>query len=124
MSTQPDGTSTALPLVRDYVIYQGSTWSKAFRWLRDGVPVDLSGWSGAMQMRRRADAAEPAQLDLTTVNGGVRLDANGGVVLYATDEQTGAMVSSGVYDVELQNPQGERFRFLMGAIELSREVTR
>jgi hypothetical protein len=117
--------TTELPLRRDETIYQGATWRRHYRWLPGGAPIDLSAWSGRMQVRSRASAAAPVYLSLTEANGGVTLSANGDIELYATDEQTGAIPRSGRYDVELEAPDGgDVYRFVMGSVQLSTEVTR
>ena len=48
----------------------------------------------------------------------------GRVDVLATDEQTAALTSSGVYDLELESPGGRVYRPLEGKMRLSAEVTR
>lgn len=121
MPTPP--TIEELPLRRDYVIYQGGTFKRAYRWVVDGVGRDLSDWTGAMQVRKRAADPVP-QLTLTTENGGITLAADGTITIYATDELTAAMTSSGVYDVKLENADGEVITFMLGEATLIKGVTR
>lgn len=109
-----------LPIEADLVIYCGSTFRKAWRWTRGGQPGVTSEWSGAAQVRARPRADSPVLLTLS-----VTCEDDGTVRLYATDELTSAVeAASGVYDVEVENPAGERQRFAMGGVEFSPEVTR
>lgn len=117
-------TDTAsLPIEADDTLIQGATFRRSWRWTRDGVPVDLTGWQGRMQVRRTF-AAPDTMLSLTTENGGVLLGSDGTVALYASDAQTSAVPASGRYDIELVDPDGDVVRWRMGRMSLSLEVTR
>lgn len=105
---------------------QGATLRKPFTWKAAGVPVDLTGWTGRMQIRPEIDSAE-VLAELTTENGGILIDAptSGTFVLYLDDAATAALdFEQAAYDVELQAPSGDVTRIMQGVVTLSREVTR
>lgn len=118
--------STELPVSWDITIYQGATWRLHLRWrFADDTTQDLTGWTGRMQVRRRPHL-DPVYLDLSTENGGMTLDAGGNIVLVATATQTSAIPRAPryYYDIELyQINDGDTFRFAMGEVTLSEEVT-
>lgn len=105
---------------------QGATLRKPFTWKADGVAVDLTGWTGRMQIRPEIDADE-ILASLTTENGGILIEApeSGTFTLYMDDATTAALdFDQAVYDIELIAPNGDVFRFLSGVVTLSLEVTR
>lgn len=63
-------------------------------------------------------------VDLTSPQVWARDLTTGRVLLYISDEKTQTISQSGVYDLELESPEGERFRVLQGKVRLSAEVTR
>jgi hypothetical protein len=118
------GTVVTLPVTADETIIQGATYRRSWVWTRDGVPVDMTGWLGRMQVRADYKSAE-VLLELTTDNGGMTLGADGSITLYASDETTAAMQSAGRYDIELEMPDdGDVIRWRQGKMGLSPEVTR
>lgn len=103
---------------------QGATLTLALLW-KDGAgnPVDMTGFTAAMQVRKTKDA-DTAVLTLTTENGGILLDAQGNINLLASAEAT-SDISEGqyVYDLEI-NSGTQIVRLLEGAFVVSGEVTR
>lgn len=63
------------PATDSIIIYQGSYDVRRYRWMRDGVPVDLTGASIAVQFRRNPRAA--LSYEMTTENGLVVIDGDG-----------------------------------------------
>lgn len=105
-------------------IKQGATYRKKYVWSAGGVPVDMTGWKGRMQIRRETKS-KTYITELTTENGGIRLTANGEIDLYISDEDTAMFVfEEAVYDLELVQPDGDVIRRLEGSVRLSDEVTR
>ncbi len=103
---------------------QGATLTLALLW-KDGAgtPVDMTGFTAAMQVRKTKDATE-AVLTLTTENGGIVLDNLGNINLLASAAATGAVVEGQyVYDLEI-NTGTQVVRLLEGAFVVSGEVTR
>lgn len=106
-------------------IDQGSVWTVTFVYKDDaGVPIDLTGFTAAMQVRQNYDSAE-ADLTLTTSNGGITITgATGTIVVSATATQTGAL-DPGYYVYDLELASGANiFRLVQGQIVVAEQVTR
>jgi len=77
------------------------------------VPINLTGQTGRMQLRRKFSSV--ADLTLTTSNGGITITPlTGNVLVTMTDEQTG--------DLELNNA-GVIERLIQGQITVNAQVT-
>jgi hypothetical protein len=90
-----------------------------------GVPIDLTGASAAMQVRRRSGAAE-AFLRLSNTTSGISLGTtNGQIVITVTDEAL-SLVAPGeyVYDLEVNPSNGAVAKLISGKFVLVGEVTR
>lgn len=90
------------------------------------APIDISGYTARMQIRRTIESSSP-MISLTTANN--RLVVNPGdesnqILITLTDEETSTLTTSGVYDLEIESPTGVVSRILQGAVTLSLEVTR
>lgn len=105
-------------------IEQGATYRKQFTWKAGGVPVDLTGYTGRMQIRPDVTSSTIIA-DLTTENDGITIEANGvfNVFISATDTAN-LNFDTAVYDLELIAPSGDVQRMLEGDVSLSLEVTR
>jgi hypothetical protein len=89
------------------------------------LPWDLSGYTARMQARRTVSSTSTL-FEVTTENGGIELETNeqGEVLLRLNPEQTAALGSDGVYDLEIIDSNGDVYRVLQGDFFLSLEVTR
>lgn len=113
----------------DLYIEQGATYRRTWRWntvSTDGLvltPINLTGYIARMQIRRSQGA--PATVSLTTENGGITLGgAAGTVTVYMTDDQTDLLQpKSAVYDLELEAPNGDVYRFIQGRITVDPNIT-
>jgi hypothetical protein len=113
----------------DLTIYQGTSYRLPLGWKTrvDGVevPVDLTGCTARMQIRRRLRSTE-VELDLG-VAGYITIESplEGRMAVDIPAEVTAAMAfRSGVYDIEIEFAGGEVYRFAQGAVRLVPEVTR
>lgn len=108
------------------------------------VPLDITGWSARMKIRRDHDGPEIISLEsgvaAPPAADGIQVgNSDGTVRVYIRDETTAAMLPTqwtkrgvapadvrylGVWDLELVNPAGEVFREVQGEVRFSREVTR
>lgn len=90
-------------------------------------PFDLSGFTARMQVRRTIESSTKL-VELTTENNGLEINPTGEttnhIKIYMSDEVTASIASSGVYDLEIINGDGEVSRIMQGAFTLSPEVTR
>lgn len=122
----------------DLLITQGADNTYAFAYsLDDGTtvtPVDLSGWSARMQIRRKVGGAIWHELADTN---GITLGPDGSITVDIPHTVTedpawdgyskvvdGEPQPLGVYDLELIDPAGEVTRFIQGAVTVSPDVTR
>lgn len=120
----------SIPANIDLTIYQGQTLNKKFKWrtgktVADSTPVDLTGCTARMQVRERL-ASDTALLELTTENGGIALGgADGTITMQMSAADTTAIEwRRGVYDLEIEFPDGTVIRRLQGRVTVSQEVTR
>lgn len=110
----------------DITIEQGATFQMNLVWKDSGgTPINLTGYSARMQVRRTYKA-DTAMLSLTSPDGGITLGgALGTISIVASATQTAAMEPLiGVYDLELVNPSGVVTRLMEGAVTISPEVTK
>jgi hypothetical protein len=109
----------------DLIIEQGATYVREFRWLTDGVPVNLTGYTAKMQVRETAASAD-VLLEASTANGKIAIAADAGrVTITLSATETAALEwRSGKYDLELTSPSGTVYRLLKGYVEVSQEVTK
>lgn len=112
--------------VYNITIEQGATFQLHLVYKDSGgTPIDISGYTARMQVRREYSSPTPL-LDLNTENGGITLgDATGKVDVVAADTATRAITAkSGVYDLELISPGGVVTRLIGGTVLVTPEVTK
>lgn len=111
-------------------IDQGATFDKKFTWMTGvnkaaAVPVDLTSCKARAQFREELES-ETVLLELTTENQRIVLGGTSGdihLLINATD--TAAMTwTTGVYDLEIEFPDGTVVRRMAGPVVVSPEVTR
>lgn len=86
-------------------------------------PVDLTGATARMQIRAGVGGA--VLLELTTENGALAIAGLGTITRTLSAAQTAALTwTDGVYDLEVQFPDGTVQRYLQGAVTVGPEVTR
>lgn len=111
--------------IYNFTIDQGSNWNLNVIYKdANGVPINLTGYTAAMQLRENYNS-DVAELTLSTSNGGITITGNlGKLALTATASQTAAL-SSGfyVYDLEISSG-GVVTRIIQGQITVAGEVTR
>ncbi len=108
----------------DFTIKQGSTLTFSVYWKEKDELVDLSNYTGRMQIRYQSHMGDIAA-DLTEENGGIRIDLdNNRVIVYMSAEDTSSMDAVPcVYDLEVVDDDYVD-RILQGKIKISPEVTR
>jgi hypothetical protein len=116
----------------DIVIERGSTYRQTFQYLdADENAIDLTGWSARMQMRSpdwQGDVVPGFDLSSDVSPGGITITvATGEVMVEVSAIDTAAIdsdVCRGVYDLELEDPDGFVVRLIEGRIAIVPEVTR
>lgn len=106
------------------LIAQGADNAYSFRYSNDGVPVDLTGWSARAQIR--SDYGGDIYLTLTAQD--IPLTSDGVIQITIPHTVTEATEwnawTSGVWDLELVDPNGGVTRFAAGRVTISQDVTR
>lgn len=109
----------------DYVIERGATWDRTVTWLAgegdDQAPVDLTGATARMQVRRAQ--GRPV---LASVTCSIPEPETGRIDLLLTAAQTGHAdfrAGSYQYDLEVEFAGGVVRRLLEGAIEVKPNIT-
>jgi hypothetical protein len=108
------------------VIRQGETFKLDVIYKNSGSAVDITDWKARMQIRAtHTSLVLIADLDNGDI-GGITLDGDAGKVsiLIPADKTAAFSVVDGVYDIELEDPDGVVVRVLQGTTKLDLEVTR
>lgn len=110
-------------------IDQGATFDKTFTWKTgtkaNAAPVDLTGCKARAHFRSELESVT-VLLELTTENQRIVLGGPTGeirIVISATDT-TALNWPTGVYDLEVEFPDGTVVRRMAGSVVVSPEVTR
>jgi hypothetical protein len=107
-------------------IEQGATFRLNLVWKDSGgTPINLTGYTARMQVRRKHTSPDPPLLTFTTENGAITLGGALGTIAIVglatlTDDVD---IKSGVYDLELVSGT-EVTRLIEGAVTITPEVTR
>ena len=107
----------------DLLIEQGATFELSIVWKdNEGTPIDISGYSARMQIRKTYDS-EPV-INLTD-GSGITLGGITGSIDISIDADTtdGLIINRGRYDLELES-NGIVTRLIQGTVEISKEVTK
>ena len=110
----------------DFIIEQGSELSLPLIWKGgNGVPIDLTGCSAEMMIRREVDDSVPL-VSLSSADGGIVLGETAGTIAIAIDEATTSELASGkaYYDLRLTDSLGKHRRLIQGQVIISPAVTR
>jgi hypothetical protein len=101
-----------LPAKADLTAYQGDTWAQTFRFLDDGVPVDLAGSTVTAWARSTTGEASDLAVTVGPPAGEVTIGfANGGLPRDVYD-----------YDVEVETGGAIR-SWVRGRLQVVRDVT-
>ena len=104
---------------------QGSTFDTTLTWKIDDTPVDVSGYSGRLQVRETHDSTDYI-VDLTDLNGGINLGASAGTInIFISAEDTASFITGDhVYDLEVISGNTTVTRLVEGRFNVTPEVTR
>jgi hypothetical protein len=116
-------------------IKQGTTvsWSYSLQ-DADGNPLDLTGWKARAQVRSTFNSTVPL-ISISTESGGIEIDLDTGSFInmllpidtsYTTTSGVKVVGEAleGVYDYEVEDPEGNVIRIDEGTFTITREVTR
>ena len=87
------------------------------------APVDLTGYTGKMQVRM--SAGSPVILELSTTNGRITFDALNGIINLVVPASVTAPIVANVYRYDLDLIDGNGFvtRFIQGLFEVVAGIT-
>lgn len=124
---------------RNLIVEQGADWTYAFRWLRNGEPMDVSDWTATMQVREEPSSAT-VLLELSDANGRITRGDPGVLNLLLTGTQTAAIAFAryrapvtiggrlvtllGAYDLRVVSAEDYAVRLVAGLLYVSPGVTR
>ena len=111
--------------IYNFTIDQGAEYTTTIVYQNpNGTPIDLTGYSAAMQLREQSTSPNPAALTLTSPSGGIVITPLAGQLdITITTAQTGALDARFyVYDLEL-TLSGVVTRIIQGQITVSAQVT-
>ena len=112
------------PGTLNLTMWQGATWDYTLTWTISATPVNLTGYTARMQVRK-LHSSPTAVLSLTNLAGITLGGSAGTIVLAATATQTAAITASTyVYDLELVSGAGVVTRLLEGTMTVDAEATR
>ena len=111
-----------VPATLDLTIYQGATWDRSLTWQSPaGTPVNLTGYTAAMQVRARRDVAPVLSLASGT---GITLGGALGTIALAATATTTAAIPAGTYLYDLELTSGATVtRLVQGRVTVSPEIT-
>lgn len=110
-------------LLQDYGIRTGTNWSLNIT-LRDSADdiLDLTGWEGAMEIRKEKGA--PIIIRLATNTGGMTLgNDKDNIVLQADAQTTDVMPGRYNYDLRLLNSDSDQSIYIFGRIDIVGTIT-
>ena len=101
---------------------QGSTFSFGFQWIQDNNPVDLTNWTGHMQLREKYSSTGWVAEALST-NSSMTLTSSGIVNVTLSKDQMAIPAKNYFYDLDLSSGDF-RQTLIRGNFTIIPEVTR
>jgi hypothetical protein len=110
--------------VYDITCEQGATFNRTLT-VKDsnGDARDLSTYTARMQVRRTTSSSDTI-VELTTENSRISLNSSGQITLSLSASVTAGLSDGGVYDLEIEDSEGNVERVVEGIFVLDLEVTR
>ena len=103
---------------------QGATFDRTFTISVSGSPMNLTGYSAAMQVRETFDSSSTV---VSLTNGsGITLGGTAGTIAVVISSTASAAIADGYYsyDLEITSGGGVKDRILQGKFVVTPEVTR
>lgn len=113
------------PTIKQYVIYQGSTFIANFQWTNNNTYSLTSRCKVDMQIRPDIKS-DTIICEASTENGKITIDELTGIITLKIPAAETELFSfeKAVYDIELEFENGDRFRIVQGNLSLNLGVTR
>ena len=103
---------------------QGSTFQRTVTYKIEDVPVNLTGYSGRLQVRETHDATD--YIVSLTNGSGITMGGSAGTIdiLIADNVTANFITGDHVYDLEIESLNGTTTRLIEGRFNVTPEVTR
>lgn len=107
----------------NYTILQGDTLSNAPVWKINSTPVNVTGYSAKMQVRRAVDGS--LVVELSSANGRIAVGTTDGKFTLALTAGETAALPTGqfLYDLEVTAPDATVTTLLHGGFTINPQVT-
>jgi hypothetical protein len=107
--------------IHNFTLDQGATFNRQLTIKENNSPLNLTGYTGAIQLRSSYDASTVALSVTVAVT-----NATQGILTISASSSSTTALTEGiyVYDLEITNSSGTVTRLLQGQITVSPEVTR
>jgi hypothetical protein len=91
-----------------------------------GAPLDLTGWTGAAQVRANEDGALLGQFEVGIVMPQTTPANTGRIYVSMLGSETAALAAAGIWDLELTDDSDPPlvFTYLKGKVTVTKDVTR
>lgn len=114
-----------IPARLNLICPQGSTFKKTFKvYDENNAAVDLTGYTGAMQARKKYTSTSFLFQATTDVGGGMTISSNIISVNVPYSDTTLFPAGDYVWDIEITSPANDRDRILQGTLTVTPEVTK
>lgn len=125
-----------LPIRVDFVAYRGDDWTRMFEPIYDSggvaTPLDMTGWTGRMQVRESDADDAPVLLEVNSSNGQIICGPQSGggrtwqLLVYITAAQMRTLPAGLVayYDIELIKADGKTQTFYHGPFCVEGDITK
>lgn len=112
------------PAKYNITAYQGATYNEIFVAAIDGTPINYTGYTGKMQIRKYQNKDSALIHSATTANSGLLLNSTGMVQPFISAATMDTLPAGNwFYDIELTDASGVVTRFLMGNFNISPQVS-
>ena len=110
------------------IIDQGATWNITFTYKNSNGPIDLTGYTAALQLRTNYDAISTSAsefLSLSSPTNGIVLGGTSGTIAVTAPATQTAALTAGEYVYDLELTSGSTVtRLVQGRITVTPQVTR
>lgn len=119
------------PAKLNFIVIQGSAFNAPFQITEDDevTPIDISDYTFKMQVRTAPGASGDPLIELTSENGGVKMDEaeDGWFTLYiSAPDAAGLAAGNYVYDLDVVpgvDAEDDAYKALVGRFTVKPEVT-
>ena len=115
-------TADLRPAQYNVQIWRNDTWSQVFAIKANEIPVDLTGCTITIQVRKKANSVT-SELTLSTEDGSISIvgDDNNQIIL---NKQVTIASGSYLYDMNVSFPSGEIKTYIWGSFLVQEDITK